>query len=53
MSWADWLLLGLVAGWFLYVLLRPRKKGGSYSCCSGCSGCGKEKKCKGEHKYVP
>ena len=37
MSWADWLLLGLVAGWFLFVLLRPRKK----SCCGSCNGCGR------------
>lgn len=35
MSWADWLLLSLIAGWFLFVLLRPRKKG----CLGSCDGC--------------
>ena len=49
MSWADWLLLFLVAGWFCYLLLRPRKKGGCGSCpgCGSCEkrgSCGKEKK---------
>ena len=41
MSWADWLLLGLVAGWFLFVLLWPRKK----SCCGSCNGCSRCDRC--------
>ena len=43
MSWADWLLLSLVAGWILFILLRRPKR----SCCgncSHCSGCRKGKK---------
>ena len=43
MSWADWCLVALVAGWFCYLLLRPRKKG----CCTRCNGCSQCSHCGG------
>lgn len=43
MSWIDWLLVLLIAGYCLWLLLRRKKKGGCCVDCSACSGCCKEK----------
>lgn len=38
MSLLDWLLVIPIAGYFLWVLFRPKKKKCS-GCCEGCSEC--------------
>jgi len=41
MSTLDYLLIALVVGYCLYILLRPKKRGG---CCGDCARC--HEKCK-------
>lgn len=38
MSWLDYLLAALVAGYCLYILFRPKKGGSCGGDCSRCSG---------------
>lgn len=47
MKLTDYLLLGLVAGYCLWLLLRRRKKTCT-GCCAGCRGCGTHAKEKPE-----
>lgn len=43
MSWLDYLLVALIAGYCLYILFRPKKGG----CCGDCAHC--HKKCEDPH----
>ena len=45
----SWILLGLVAVWFVWALLRIFRKG-TCSCSSKCNGCGGECHCCDKNK---